>query len=187
MSTDPDGDARRHVDVLVAGAGPAGSVAALELARAGFSVLLADRLRPSAPRLGETLPGAGIRLLQMLGLASVARVDDDSGHCRVGGTLVAWASPAMLANDAIADPYGAGIRLDRGRFDRALRSASIEAGAGFRHADVAALVRTANSWMVSFDDHSSVSASWLVDATGRGRKLARLIGMRSRLRTYISD
>ena len=34
--------ARRHVDVLVAGAGPAGLCAALTAARAGASVLLVD-------------------------------------------------------------------------------------------------------------------------------------------------
>lgn len=176
MSAAPDGC---RIDVLVAGAGPAGAVAARELARAGCSVLLADRLRPSAPRLGETLPGAAIRLLRRLDLESVARSGGDSGHCRVGGMLVAWQSDAVVASDAIADPYGAGIRLDRARFDADLRAASVDAGVSLRRADVTAVTRTTLGWSVGFDDGPDVSATWLIDATGRRGRLVRLIGVRA--------
>lgn len=45
-------------DVLIAGAGPAGAVAARVLARAGRRVLLIDDSRPDLPKVGESLPGA---------------------------------------------------------------------------------------------------------------------------------
>ena len=52
------------LDVLVVGAGPAGSLAAWRLARAGARVLLVDRARFPRPKLcGDTLnPGAVARL-----------------------------------------------------------------------------------------------------------------------------
>jgi flavin-dependent dehydrogenase len=174
------GSGPRRVDILVVGAGPAGSIAALELARTGFSVLVADRLGPAAAKIGETLPGAAIRLLHRLGLSSVARADDDSGHCPISGALTAWTSEALIASDALADPYGGGVRLDRARFDAALRQASQDGGGAFHPANVSALERTAQGWTAGLDDGRQISARWLVDATGRRGKLARLIGARRR-------
>jgi|GEM_PF-893552 len=47
-------------DVVVAGAGPAGAVAAGLLARAGLSVVLVDRPRSGVETIGETLPSPDI-------------------------------------------------------------------------------------------------------------------------------
>ena len=57
-------------DALVVGAGPAGALAALELARAGMRVVIADDCEVRGPKLGET-PGVGLRLLRMLGIAAI--------------------------------------------------------------------------------------------------------------------
>lgn len=179
MSIASDGSGVRRVDILVAGAGPAGSIAARELARAGHSVLLADRLGPAAPKIGETLPGAAIRLLHRLDLSSVVGTDE-TGHNPVSGTLTAWDSATMVSSDALADPYGAGIRLDRARFDVALRQASIDGGAMFHPAAIATIERAPHGWVAGCDDGRQVTAPWLVDATGRRGKLARLIGTRRR-------
>jgi flavin-dependent dehydrogenase len=180
VSIASDGSGPRRVDILVAGAGPAGSVAALELARAGLSVLVADRLGPAPSKIGETLPGAAIRLLHRLELGSIAQTNDVTGHCHVGGTLTAWDSATMIASDAMADPYGAGIRLDRARFDAALRQASLDGGAASHSANISTLERAREGWTVGLDDGRQITASWLVDATGRRGKLARLIGTRRR-------
>lgn len=179
MSVANDGSGLGRIDILVAGAGPAGSIAAIELARAGHSVLLVDRLGPAPPKIGETLPGAAIRLLHRLDLSSVVGADE-TRHRRVSGTLTAWDSETVVARDAMADPYGAGVRLDRGRFDAALRQASLDGGAAFHPADIATLERTPLGWVAGFDDGRQVAASWLVDATGRRGKLSRLIGVHRR-------
>ena len=51
-----------HVDVLIVGAGPAGSAAAIHLARGGKSVLLADRARfPRDKPCGGGLTGRALK------------------------------------------------------------------------------------------------------------------------------
>src|SRR6476661_4681027 len=62
-------------DVVIAGAGPAGSVAAIVLARAGARVALIDRARfPRHKLCGDTLNPGALTILRRLGLASVAEV-----------------------------------------------------------------------------------------------------------------
>src|SRR5262245_9721533 len=58
------------LDVLIAGGGPAGSIAAIVLARAGARVLIVDRETfPRDKLCGDTLNPGAIRLLASLGLS----------------------------------------------------------------------------------------------------------------------
>ncbi|MBE3638233.1 FAD-dependent monooxygenase, partial [Mangrovicoccus algicola] len=57
-------------DILVAGGGPAGAVAALILARRGYPVRLADPLTPPAPRI-ESLAASALPLAADLGILPV--------------------------------------------------------------------------------------------------------------------
>ena len=64
-------------DVLIAGAGPAGAIAATVLARAGARVLVLDRARfPRHKLCGDTLNPGALALLKRLGL-----------HAATGGSL----------------------------------------------------------------------------------------------------
>ena len=58
-------------DVVVAGAGPAGAVAARVLARAGRRTLLVDDVEPGGRKVGESLPGAARPLLLDLDLLAL--------------------------------------------------------------------------------------------------------------------
>ena len=162
-------------DAIVAGAGPAGAVAAFTLSRNGLRVLLADRTDPSAHKIGEALPGAAVRLLRSLGLPAP---ELGGPHTPIGGNLSSWNSEALIATDSIRDPYGPGWRLDRVRFDADLRAAATGAGAAYRSAQVRDLRGEDAGWQIRFDDGSVERARWIVDASGRRAALARRLGIK---------
>lgn len=78
-------------DVLVAGGGPAGSVAALALARRDLDVILVAPEQTHARRIGETLPGGARPLLRDVGLLDLVTK---------GGTCArrATASPGRICS-----------------------------------------------------------------------------------------
>jgi flavin-dependent dehydrogenase len=162
-------------DAIVAGAGPAGAVAAFVLAREGHRTLLADRLNADVCKIGDALPGAAERLLQSLGLPALQGYET---HARIGGNLASWNSDALVATDFVTGPAGPGWRLDRVRFDTSLRVAAIQSGAIFHDAQVRDLRRDDAGWEVRFDDGHVARARWIVDATGRRAAIARRLGIK---------
>jgi len=162
-------------DAMVAGTGPAGSLAAMELARAGLRVALADGSDSTLPKIGESLPPVGLRFLRSLGL-------DVSGfvtvHQRIGGNLTCWASEELDAADFLCDPDGPGWRLSRRRFDAYLRSAAESAGAQYFPFNLDKVVRNGERWELHSTSGEAFECRWLVDATGRGSSIARRLGVR---------
>src|SRR5438045_7553920 len=95
-------------DVLVVGAGPAGSIAALVLARAGVRVRLVDRARfPREKLCGDTLNPGTLAILDRLGIAAPirARALAISGMTisGPGGTVVSADYPDGLRGAALTD------------------------------------------------------------------------------------
>jgi geranylgeranyl reductase family protein len=112
-------------DAVVVGAGPAGSIAALVLARGGARVALADKaVFPRDKACGDLIGPRGVRVLADLGLTV-----PDAGH---GSDLLA-VGPSGHRSRLPAFPGrsypGHGIVVPRVAFDHALREAALAAGA----------------------------------------------------------
>lgn len=119
---------REEFEIIVIGAGPAGSLVAMTLARQGCRVALFDRKCSSSFSVGETLPPQATRLLAELGLLDrfVAQ-----GHRRSPGIVSVWGSADPLAADYLFSTNGDGWHIDRSAFNRLLRESAVDAGARF--------------------------------------------------------
>jgi flavin-dependent dehydrogenase len=173
-------------DVLIVGAGPAGSCAALNLAP--FSrVLLIDRQADPVPRAGESLPPAANKLL-----ADMALLEDfkHQGHLPCFGNQSRWGSDQVTDSDFLRDPMGHGWHLDRRVFERWLRRKAEQRGAALwapcrlGAIEVSGDDRSALGaypWVVRVEGLNgcatrSVRAKVLIDAGGRTPGVAKRLG-----------
>jgi flavin-dependent dehydrogenase len=167
-------------EVLIIGGGPAGTVTAIALARAGRAACVVEQTRYQATRVGEHLAPDCRPLLEQLGLwAHVAA----GGHLPSPGVRAAWNSDAPYERDYIFSAYGSGLNLDRRRFDASLARAA--AGAGVEvltGARLGSLDGGAGGWRARLDggrrSGAAIAARFLVDATGRCASVARRLGAR---------
>lgn len=167
-------------DVLVVGGGPAGAAAALELARLGRRVGLAEASPQPRFRLGETLPGVARHALHELGVfeAFVAQ-----RHTASYAVRSAWGSDDVSDSLSIYNPDGGGWHLDRLRFDSLLLAAAEANGVEvLRGGRVVEMRRAGTDWEVRLDaptGERTLRVSFLIDATGRAAWLSRRLGGRT--------
>jgi len=124
-------------DVVVIGAGPAGSVTARELARTGYRTLLIDKATfPRAKVCGCCLNGAAVATLERLGLGDVL-------HGAIPLTRVNIAAGSHSAELRLPR----GVALSRDVFDIRLIEAAVRVGVEFRSGTVAKLGEAGEVWL----------------------------------------
>ena len=141
-------------DVIVAGAGPAGAVAAREVARAGASVALVDGSHPREKPCGGGVTGRALAL---------------AGSGLSGGaptTTVTFDSGRRCATISIPEPDYLQV-FSRDAFDAALLRQAADAGAEVVRARVSACDRVSGQWRVNAGPRV-LESPWLLGADGAG-------------------
>ena len=167
----------KSYDVVVAGGGPAGAVAALDLSRRGFRVALLEQSAYENPRVGETLPPELRKHLMELGVWERFLSSD---RLESYGIRSSWEMPIARHRDFLFNPYGCGWHVDRASFDAMLAQAAAGAGAElFLSAHVKSCTMADGQCQldVAYEKNNlTFSAHMLVDATGRKALLASRLG-----------
>jgi geranylgeranyl reductase family protein len=166
--------AAERADVAVIGAGPAGSAAALVLARAGARVALVDKAAfPRDKACGDLVGPRGLQVLDDLGvrLAGTERV----GDMRVVGPN--GRSVRLPCRPGLTYP-GHGVALPRLAFDEALRTAALDAGCVSRTARAGAPILEGGV-LAGFElsDGSRLHADAVIGADGATSRVASAAGL----------
>jgi len=104
-------------DVIIAGAGPAGSTAAFLLAGLGFRILLLEKAEFPRYRIGESLTPS---ILSVLDFVKVRQAVESGGFLRMGGHTVCWGSPEPRTGYYSPDKSRMGFQVWRESFDTLL-------------------------------------------------------------------
>lgn len=159
-------------DVIVIGAGPAGSTAALLLARAGRQVTLLDSAAFPRPKAcAGWLSPRGVDLCNQLGV--------DMGKISSGPITEARFLSADLSQSAQPTRQDRlGVVIDRTRFDEQLAAAARKAGAKFHDRFTVSTIKPGESEVNVESVEGNVMTSKLVIlATGVSQRLSTQLGL----------
>ncbi|SFM82858.1 Dehydrogenase (flavoprotein) [Chitinophaga sp. YR627] len=153
-------------DVLIIGAGPAGTCAALRLLSLGYKVALAESEAFPRPQIGESL-SPGVR--NIFDYLNAGELLHTRNYIHQLNAQVIWDTPdPQLVNTA---QRGAGVMVDRAQLDQDLLELAVHRGLQlYQPARFESCKRTETIWTSTLRTDTgiiSISSHFILDARGR--------------------
>jgi len=169
-------------DVAIVGGGPAGTAAALTLLRySKLRPVVIERSSYDEWRVGETLAPGVLPLLDYLGARDVVGTE-----LRAYGTSAAWGSGDVVSRAFLFTGAGDAWHLDRRRFDAALAEL-VNARGGTLLTNVTIDDDADDGgWRLRLSDGSRITASFVIDASGRHAAFARRRGAHAEIVDHLT-
>ncbi len=171
-------------DVVIIGAGPAGSATAITLTSLGQRVLLIDEQMVAKSKLGESLPPASVDIVSHFLGELDSPYKKPIGLYKTVGNISTWSSDQLDHADFFFTATGFGLCIDRLAFDEALRLRALELGASLRRGVVfETCTRSSDprfNWNIGLSFHSKMEhhrTRYLVDCSGRRAVLGKKLGI----------
>lgn len=169
------------VEVLIIGAGPAGAVAAALLRRQGRGVLVLERKQFPRFSIGESLLPQSMEYLEAAGMLSVV---EQAGFQLKNGAAFGRGEQytAFDFSDKHSPGWNTTYQVQRARFDHLLASEAERQGAEVRYRHDVIAVDIGGPWpRATIKDPDGrtyvIEAQFMLDASGFGRVLPRLLGL----------
>jgi flavin-dependent dehydrogenase len=162
-------------DILVVGGGPAGSMAATELARRGHEVTLVDKQHHPRETVGESVLPSAWKYFDMLGVSDEVQ----KRFVRKAGGVVDWGEQLTQISFRDFSYTRPGLHVERDELDLLLLDTAREAGAtvheGIRADRFDARDDAAGTLHVTLPDgaRQAIDCRMMIDATGQGCLTAR--------------
>src|SRR5215475_7493907 len=177
-----------HFDTIVIGGGPGGSTAATFIAMQGHKVLLLEKQRLPAYKIGESLLPATIHgICAMLGISEELKkanfVRKKGGTFRWGRSQTPWTFD-FAQSSHIQGPTSYAYQVERSKFDLMLIENAISKGVDVRQDhSVLELLQEGDRFagVVYSDENVNTGlarARYIVDASGNQTPFARHVGER---------
>ncbi|KAG2430978.1 hypothetical protein HYH02_013511 [Chlamydomonas schloesseri] len=148
-----------YVDLVVAGAGPAGVAVASRVAAAGFSVCVVD---PEPLAHWPNNYGVWLDEFQAMGLEDCLHV--------IWPKAKVWLNSEADGEKFLNRPFG---RVDRPKMKRILLERCVASGVTFLNAKVSGVTHGGGSSAVQLADGREIRGSLVLDATGHSRRLVQ--------------
>ena len=169
----------KETEVLIAGGGPSGAATALSLAARGIKCIVAEATAGPRTKAGETIPPNALPLFKRLGICNLL---EDPAHLYSLGNRYAWGNSTYEDKTFLATPFQHGWHIDRSSFEGQLSNhiagRGAELMAGWR---VNACSEHNRGMTVTLNndtgDTTRIECQFIVDATGRPSRIARMMGV----------